>query len=425
MVKNQKIASFSTITQNAIWLGVYQLFSGLIQFGFFLLLLRIIPKSHMDIYELGRSCLEIGVGIIGSSVAAVIVRENARNQNWWRANSNSIRRLLRCATLLVGLAIYLLVLLSTGSSLHAIIIGFFCITIYIQSRTELYEAFYRSKDHVKFPVYVGLASSLGITLVTLVCVLFLPYPVIWAAGGICLRFFAQGTILSIHSRMYITDSKEKEFDIQRMKYRDLLMDITPISIGAIAFIIYARIDVLMLQLLGYERMIAIYGCVFRPIGFLSIFISAFYHAFAPSVSKMVHQNPRYALLVSVKIGFMFFLTGLFLGIVIIIFRSNITSFLYPDTFRMASDGFFVMAWSLPIVFGGNAIGFYLVNFGKKGAFCYMFVNILGVSINIIGNYYVIPTYHFIGAAWITVLTDAITTCLMLFSAITISRKKDN
>jgi O-antigen/teichoic acid export membrane protein len=51
----------------------------------------------------------------------------------------------------------------------------------------------------------------------------------------------------------------------------------------------------------------------------------------------------------------------------------------------------------------------------------MIVNIIGVLVNIIGNLYAIPKYNFIGAAWITVLTDFMTTLLMTLAAIKISR----
>ncbi|MGC9326206.1 MAG: polysaccharide biosynthesis C-terminal domain-containing protein, partial [Candidatus Hinthialibacter sp.] len=199
--------------------------------------------------------------------------------------------------------------------------------------------------------------------------------------------------------------------------------ITPISIGAISFIIYARIDVLMLQWMGFEHTIAIYGCAFRPIGFLSMFVAAFYHAFAPTVSKMIHRDPRRAFYVSAKAGALFSLAGLAAALFIFVLRHEITSLLYPEIFESTADALGPLAWSLPIIFGGNAVGFFLVNQGKKGATYYMIVNLIGVVVNILGNLLVIPSHNFVGAAWMTVATDAITTLLMILFALLIIKQK--
>jgi O-antigen/teichoic acid export membrane protein len=421
MHNNSTMAPISTITHNALYLAMYQFLCGLIQFSFFLLLLRIIPQSHMDIFELGRSCLEIGVGIIGSSLAAVIVRENARNQHWWLANSPLIRKLLRNTTLLVGALIYVLVLLSAHTVIHTVVIGSLCLTIYFQSRTELYEAFYRSRDQVKWPVFIGLLCSISVTLITLLCVLYLPNPVLWAAFGILLRYLIQGSILSWRSSTTLSGDEPFHAETRNLSCSDIVKDVAPISVGAIAFIIYARIDVLMLQWMGFEHMIATYSCAFRPLGFLSVFVAAFYLAFAPSISKMIYRDTRKAFWISIRVGLCFSLAGLLFAVGIAAFRQEITALLYPDNFSLTADGLFVLAWTLPIVFGGNAIGFYLVNYGKQGTKYYMIVNIIGVLVNIIGNLYAIPKYNFIGAAWITVLTDFMTTLLMTLAAIKISR----
>ncbi|MGC9328537.1 MAG: hypothetical protein ACP5I1_12950, partial [Candidatus Hinthialibacter sp.] len=201
---------------------MYQLVCGLVQYSFFLILLRLIPKSHMDIYELGRSCLEIGVGVIGSSVAAVIVRENARDNRWWFTHAEMVRNLLVYATLALGLLIYVFIVLPSYSSLHSIVIGLFCITVFFQSRTDLFEAFFRSRDHVKFPVINGIVCNVLITLLTWACILFLPHPVIWAAGGVLLRWMIQGAVLSAAIRRQFPPGVGAK-DASRLSYRDILI----------------------------------------------------------------------------------------------------------------------------------------------------------------------------------------------------------
>ncbi|MBD3265547.1 hypothetical protein GF373_02660 [bacterium] len=296
-------------------------------------------------------------------------------------------------------------------------VGIFCLSIYLQSRNDMYEAFFRSFDHVKIPVVLSITCNLSITLVTLLCIYYLPYPVFWAAAGIFVSWFLQGTILRFLAEKEYAPSHAVQ--TPKLSSRDLLQAVSPISIGAIAFIIYARIDVLMLQWMGFEDTIAIYGCAFRPIGFFSIFVAAFYHAFAPTVSRMIHQDSQKALWISLQIGALFSFIGLILGGVIFSFSESLISLLYPLEFQDAASGLKALAWSLPIVFGGNAIGFYLVSFGHRGAMRYMWVNIIGVLVNILGNYWVIPHFNFVGAAWITVCTDGLTTLLMLFFALKI------
>ncbi|MDX9752542.1 MAG: oligosaccharide flippase family protein [bacterium] len=421
MTDQNALAPVSTISKNTILLATYQLINGLVQFVLFLLLLRWIPQEHMDVYELGRSCLEIGVGVIGSSVAAVIVRENARDEAWWGRHAVLVRKLLRVSALILALLLYLLVVASSHSAIYLIVIGLFCLTIYFQSRTDLYEAIFRSRDHVRIPVCTGILVNVSVTGLTLFCVLVFPFPVGWAAGGVLLRWLIQGMLLAWFSRQQVAQASVSSPRLP-LRIQDLILEIAPISVGAIAFIIYARIDVLMLQWLGYEETIAIYGCAFRPIGFLTLFTAAFYHAFAPSISRLIHHDPRSALCLALKVGGGLAFLGLGLAFGIVLYREEITRLLYPPAFAAAADGMWVLAWSLPIIFGGNAVGFYLVNYGKQGAMYYMKINIFGVLINVIGNGFAIYTYGFIGAAVVTVVTDAITTLLMLIVSLSLSRR---
>ena len=94
----------------------------------------------MDIFELGRSCLEIGVGIIGSSISTVIIRENARNYDWWYDNINQIKRITIYSSIILGLSIYITIVIQSPTLLHTVIIALFCASILFQSKTDVLEA---------------------------------------------------------------------------------------------------------------------------------------------------------------------------------------------------------------------------------------------------------------------------------------------
>lgn len=416
MPDKPQLASFYTISTNATLLAVSQIINGFVQFGLFLLLLRLVPKPSMDAFELGRSCLEIGVGIIGSSIATVIIRENARNNQWWFTHVGTMKWILRITSFLVGFLIYTGVILVSPSLAYSIVLLPFCITIYFQSRSDIYEAFFRSHDRFVFPIVVGLICNTLIAAIILSGIYFFSHPMVWAPGGLLLRWMIQGSLFSWYVKKHTAASPVQAMPIFH-NLKHLLMEISPMSIGAAAFILYARIDVLMLHWMGYNASIAIYGCAFRPIGFLFLLCSAFYQACSPSLSRLIQVNPRKALWFSLRLGFGFGLVGLVIALTLRVFSQDITYWLYPHDFSQTAEAINVLVWTLPIAFAGNAVGSFLVNQGRAGSFHYMWISIFGLLFNIIGNYIVIPGYGFIGAAWTTVMTDGITTVFMFLATL--------
>ncbi len=416
MPNKPQFTSLYTISINGFLLAFSQIVNGTIQFGLFLMLLHIVPKPSMDAYELGRSCLEIGVGIIGSSIAAVIIRENAKNNQWWFIHVRDMKWILRGSAFTVGALIYMGVILVSPSVAYSLVLLPFCISIYFQSRSDIYEAFFRSHDRFIFPIVIGMLCNILIAAFVIGGIYFFSHPMIWAPGGLLLRWMIQGTFFSWFVNQQTPVVRvPSSLTLQKFKY--LLAEISPMSIGAAAFILYARIDVLMLYWMKFGKDIATYGCAFRPIGFFMLLCSSIYHACSPSISRSIQQNPIKALRFSLRLGGGLGIVGLWIAWVLILYSQEITQWLYPDDFSLTAKAFVVLAWTIPIVFFGNAVGVFLVNQGRKGSLYYMWISLFGVAFNIVGNYFIIPDYGFIGAAWTTVMTDGTTTFLMIMATL--------
>ncbi len=414
-MKTNNHNSTLTVSKNTVILGTFYCFNSVLQFLFFLALVRLVPKADIDYFELGRSCLEIGAGIICAGFDAIIIRETSRSRSWWNEYRRSIFFTLLGGSLIIAYVIYLINSNTFDHFYPRFVIGFFCFAIVFQSLSESMEAFYRSQHNFLFPVYVSSVCSVISLTLALLLILFVSRLVLWAALFILIRWAIQFFWLSRGSKMMGPQAANNNPFLENVAY--LYREVLPVSIGAISFILYARIDVMMLGWYGLSDSIAFYGCAYRPIGFLVLLISAFYKSFSPRLSQIIQLSPKNSFWTSMKVGLSMCILGGILCFLIITYRENVISFLYPQEFADSVRGIFALAWTLPIVYFGNAFGFYLVYYGKRGAWIYAWISVIGLLVNVIGNMVLIPRYGYVGSAWMTVATDGITTLLMVVCVI--------
>lgn len=410
------------ILGNSGFLAAQIVLNGLLQYLFFVYLTYTIPPEDLSIFELGRTCLEIGTGVIAPGLVLIIIRENARNHQWWIIHKKKIKHFHFYLFLVVGGIFYVLGNLESVRFLKLAVIGILCGAIYHHTLCNIYEAIFLSFERVRVPILINILCNTLSILIGILSVMLLPYPLIGVAVSLLIRWML--TYMFLH---VLTNETYPEIagdtDIKPFRIVELMTMYWPLTLGSISFIMYARIDVLMLDWLGHADSIAIYGGAYRPINLISGIFLSVYQALSPSISRQLRHSRRKTFKFVSMVGIGFFFVGLFITIVIQYFSSSIVS-IYPDTYLDSRACLLALSWTMPIIFLGNAFGYYLVNEETYGVYYYAGISILGLAINVTGNFLLIPIHGFIGAAWMTVATDATTTLAMLvFSAIIAIRSK--
>ncbi len=413
------ISSFSTsfkkISLNTVILSFFFLLSSLIQLGFFILLTYIISQDQVALYELGRSCLEIGAGIAGPGFIALIIRESSSDVRWWQSNYKKLKILILLCSILIAAMLILSLSFFFTSFNEGLVLIIFCVSIVFQNTSSLYDALLQSREQFFLSSFINILCSFAFVGLGIFVAYWMPYAIMGIAILLWLRWIIQTVVLFICSKSFVLATSQN-IDRFSQSLKKLMYAIFPLIIGTISFVLYNRIDVLMLEWMGYGETIAFYGAAFRPIGFLITLFSTFYQALAPTLAKLLKTNVEKSFWFISKCGILYGGFGIALAFLLYYFRSFIISAIYPETFAISLYAFEALLWSLPIALLGNAFGNFLIYQGRNGTVFYALISILGLIINVFGNLIAIPLYNFVGAAWITLMTDLITTILMVLAA---------
>ncbi len=192
---------------------------------------------------------------------------------------------------------------------------------------------------------------------------------------------------------------------------------TPVGLGAAFYVIYNRIDLIMLKYLKEDYDVGIYGISYRMMGYFHFIIWALMGAVAPVFSSCFNENrARLKRLAERCIRYLMFL-GIPLALGGSLLAKPLIHFLYRDKFTESSGVFSLLIFSIMIVFFGATFGTILLNSDKKGSRFYAWVAAGGVVLNVILNVILIPKWTYYGAAASTLLTDFFTSFMAFFYVI--------
>ncbi len=407
------------IVSNSVFIAGQRIANAFLQFILFLLLIHILSSQEMGIFELGRTCLEIGVGIVVPGLAILILREGSRNLNWWLHHSSTIHSFLLFLSILVATVFFGLANLTDQNIVKALVTILFCASIYFQSTCSAFESLLIARDQVKWSMTVNVLCNLSVIGLALLSIWLFPYPLVGVSFLLLVRWIVNHIIYNGRIQILVDAHPPAEI-APTSSMAHLFRDSWLLTLGSIFFILYARIDTLMLEWIGNEESIALYSGAYRLIGLLSMFFLSVYQALTPTISRTMSRSFKKACILVSSMGMLLGLLGLCLTGVIYGWGEFLIAYLYPDTYERTTQGLYVLAWTLPIIFTGNAFGCFLVNESTWGPRYYAAINLFGVIFNITGNWWLIPRYDFIGAAWMTVSTDLVTTVLMILAVFSLS-----
>lgn len=403
------------VLSNSAFIAGQKIANGALQFLFFLLLINTFTSDELGLFELGRACLEIGAGVAVPGLALIVLRENSRRKEWWLIQGPGVMALLDKIVLAAATLLFAAVILESFTLTRAGVLGMFCAAIYFQSTCSVYESLFISLNQVQWAMSVNVLCNLAVLGLGAGLVLYFPFPLAGATSALLLRW-ALNHVLYVRRVRRIYAAMSPGAPSAALSLAELTRDFWPLTLGSVFFILYARIDTIMLEWLGPVSSIAYYSGAFRLAGLLSMIFLSVYQALAPTISRRINRSRPAAFRFVAAIGSLLGALGLMLALLLQGASGRITAWLYPDTYQLTTHALQVMAWTLPITFLGNAFGYFLVNEEKQGIRYYMGINLAGLLINMTGNAILIPTHGFIGAAWMTVATDGLTTLAMVFSA---------
>ncbi len=202
---------------------------------------------------------------------------------------------------------------------------------------------------------------------------------------------------------YIYISKDTiSLSIKTNRIKELLRDSWPLIISSAVWVLYTRVDQLMVGRVLGEEAVGIYSAAVKISDIVSYLPSVIVVSLIPKILPYKKSNPQgyeemfqglYNLVLSLLIPIALFLS---------LFSEVIIKAIFGEIYLQSADVLRVNAW-MSIFFGMAVIsGRYLLNENKQRLS--MIRHIFGLVVNVVLNYFLIKLYGMIGAAYASLIS---------------------
>lgn len=401
-------AAFKKYFANTSWLFFEKVLRILVSFAITIFVIRYLGPKDFGLfsYVLSFFILFSPISILG--LEHIVVREIVKLPG----KSNELLGttfFLRAAGALLTIFLIAVTLLLTGEELSTSVL------ILLASVSSLFQAFsvidyyFRAKVQAKFSAYAFSASVL-LSAILKGTLILIKAPLIYFVMAYTAEFiFLSAGLIWVYkyNKLKIIDWKfSKELAVS------LLKDSWPLMLTGIVVIIYMKIDQIMIKHMINEEAVGYYAAAVRiceawyfiPVVICNSLFPAIVNA--RNVSLKLYNNrlqKLYDILAWMAIA---------IAVPVTIFSGSIINILFGSEFSQSAPVLTIYIWAGVAVFLGVASSQYLIteNFTKIS----FIRSLLGMIVNVVLNFILIPEYGIIGAAIATLVSYAVATFSILF-----------
>lgn len=196
------------------------------------------------------------------------------------------------------------------------------------------------------------------------------------------------------------------------EWKKLIKESAPVFVAGLLATTYVKFDAILLGFLKSDRDVGLYVAVYRIILFLTSIRLIAVDAVFPSMSRAFIKSKeelKSIVRLSQKAAIMFAIP---IGIGGTILAPKVINLLYGETYMSAVPAFYILIWTF-VAQGINFV-FPQLEIACNKQNVYMKIMALGVLLNIVLNFLLIPGHGIVGAATATVAADIL--ALVLFYA---------
>lgn len=194
-------------------------------------------------------------------------------------------------------------------------------------------------------------------------------------------------------------------------WRELLFKSFALVVSAILVYIYFKLDTVILSVFRSSEEVGIYGLAYKVLENLLFFPAMLVGLTMPMMSKFAgEQREKFVSVAGRTLNFLLLLiVPMVLGIVAT--APKIIALLSSRVeFAPAEAPLRVLALALGIIFLGALFSNMIIALGKQKQLAYIYA--VGAVFNLTMNWFWIPRFSYMAAAWTTVLTELLVTVLM-------------
>jgi O-antigen/teichoic acid export membrane protein len=279
---------------------------------------------------------------------------------------------------------------------------------FIQSFKSIYQAYEKME-------YVSLFNILN-TIFLLAGVLIAINQQFNVIAFAAIYFVTSFIILTLNIFVIQIKFTKFSFLIEMDFWKTILKEAFPFGLSGIFVVIYFYIDSVMLSLMKSDEVVGWYNASYKLV-FILLFIPAVYFSsIYPVMSNLfIHSKDTLKFIYSTSLKYMLIL-GVLMGISTIILADQIILLIYGTEYQPSILALKILIWAVFFSFLAHA-PMYILNSTNKQVI-YTKVVFIGMIVNVIMNFILIPKYSLIGASVATVFTEFLGFFLLYFMVIT-------
>lgn len=231
------------------------------------------------------------------------------------------------------------------------------------------------------------------------------YDVRFFGLAILFDFFLVSIFLMIAYKTNNISVEKWNFDLTYAK--SLLTYSWPLIFSSFIIIIYTKIDQIMIDAFLNSTQVGVYSVAVTLSNYWLFIPGILVSTLMPYFVKLRNSDLKTYRKRLLQLYSLMFWMGAFIGIIVLVFGQNVIIFLYGNEYASSYKALMLNIWSSIFISQAIARGIWLISENLQKYRLYN--NLLAVSLNIIGNFILIPRYGIAGAAIATLITQGMGT----------------
>lgn len=393
--------NFKIVAKNTLFLTLSEFFLKFIGVLWIVFLAHSFSISEYGRYSFVNSFIAIFSFLPDLGVGIIVIREIARNKE--KADlylGNSL--ILNTSFAFIALIVIFITSFFLGQSPQTRALIFIAsLTLFISTVRSVAIFFFDGMEKMHLS---ALLNSLNTVLLLIFAAIFGFILGLGIKGVFIGMLF--GTILSLFITWFIVLQRFilPKVIVNKKIMKHLFLEGLPLGIASFSFMVYTRIDSVILGNLLGNTSVGIYNSA-TPFAFslIQLLNVPFVVAVFPALSRIEKENKQRFQKVLKRSVFFIIAWSLPISILISLFSPIFIPFIFGKKYEAAIPVLKILIFFVP--FASLSAFLYKVLIILNKQMLYLYISIAGALINVIFNFYLIPKYLIIGAAYASVGTQ--------------------
>jgi O-antigen/teichoic acid export membrane protein len=402
------MSTIKKIAKNSIFLLISQIFIYLFAFIYTIFSARYLGVEGFGVLSFALAFAGIFSVVGDLGLSTLTTREVARNKslsNKYLVNISLIKTIL---VLLMFILIFISINLLNYPKQTIYIVYIISLSIIVGNYTMIFSSIFQAHEKMEYQAF----SQAMVSILILIGILFAiekNFDIIYFA-----LIYLISNIIALVYNVFVYFWKFNtgilEIDIQFWK--KTIIKAIPLSLAVIFSAIAFRIDSVMLSVIVNNISVGWYTASYKLMEALLFIPMVFSIAILPVFSKF-YISSRESLKTSYELSFKYLnLIGIPIAFGTTLLANKIVLFIYGTEFTQSILALQILIWAIPFIFLSYVFKVILVSINKQDLL--LKTILISMILNIVLNLILIPTYSYLGASLVTVLTELVSFSLCFY-----------